>query len=136
LATRASRRAGGFTLIEVVVAFVLLTLVFSTAFEIFSQGLSRAGALDERSRALEVARSRLDDAGVEEKLREGVAAGGSEDPRFRWTTNVTRVDEGDPAHPPQSIYVLYRVDVKVDWRGGDAKDHSLEISTLQLANRP
>ena len=64
------RREQGFTLIEVVVAFVLLALVMSTAFEIFSAGLARAGQLEERSRALVVAQSRLASVGVEETLKE------------------------------------------------------------------
>ena len=129
-------RSAGFTLIEVVVAFVLLALVLSTGFEIFSQGLSRAGGLDERSRALEVARSALTDAGMEEVLKPGIAQGESQDPRFHWTRTITPYDESpDPNHPIQATYVLYRVDVKVDWRGGDGKDHALALSTLDLGPR-
>lgn len=128
--------ARGFTLIEVVVAFVLLTLVLSVGFEIFSTGLARAGALDERSRALEVAQSRLADAGMEEPLKEGQSQGEAQDPRFRWTTVVTPYEEGsDPAHPFKSTYQLFLVEVKVDWRGSDAKDHSLALATLELGNR-
>ncbi len=51
--TRPGRFSRGFTLIEVVVAFVLLGLVLSTGYEVFSEGLARAGALEERSRALD-----------------------------------------------------------------------------------
>ena len=130
---------GGFTLIEVVVAFVLLALVFSTAFEIFTQGLSRAGALEERSRALEVASSQLDGAGMEQPIAEGTASGEARDPRYRWTTTVTRYDEAsasDPDHPIVTPYQLYRVEVRVDWRGGDAKDHSLDMATLKLGTHP
>jgi general secretion pathway protein I len=135
---RRSGRQAGFTLIEVVVAFVLLALVFSTAFEIFSQGLSRAGALEERSRALEVASSQLADAGMEQPLADGTSSGEARDPRFRWTTSVTRYDEGsasDPDHPIVTPYQLYRIEVKVDWHGGDAKDHALTLATLKLGPR-
>jgi type II secretory pathway pseudopilin PulG len=72
----------------VVVAFVLLALVFSTAFEIFTQGLSRAGALEERSRALEVVSSQLAGAGMEQPLAEGTTSGESRDPRYRWTRAI------------------------------------------------
>jgi general secretion pathway protein I len=133
------RRDRGFTLIEVVVAFVLLALVFSTAFEIFTQGLSRAGALEERSRALEVVSSQLAGAGMEQPLAEGTTSGESRDPRYRWTTSVTRYDEAtaaDPNHPIVTPYQLYRVEVRVDWHGGDAKDHSLDMATLKLGARP
>lgn len=130
-------RTSGFTLIEVVVAFALLTLVFAVGFEIFSGGLARAGALDERSRALEVARSRQAVAGMEEPLKEGQAQGESADPRFRWTTTVTRFDVAqDAALSAMAPYVLYRVETRVDWHGTDEKDHALSLSTLQLGNKP
>jgi general secretion pathway protein I len=126
-----TRREAGFTLIEVVVAFVLLALVLSTGFEIFSRGLARAGAIEERSRALEVASSRLEDVGLDEPFAEGVTQGESRDPRFHWTRAIGRYEVGDdPNHPVMGPYVL------IDWRGSDGRDHSLGLSTLQLAQRP
>jgi prepilin-type N-terminal cleavage/methylation domain-containing protein len=49
------RRARGFTLIEVVVAFVLLSLVLATSYEIFSSGFARVADLEDYSRATVVA---------------------------------------------------------------------------------
>jgi general secretion pathway protein I len=134
---RAREKDRGFTLIEVVVAFVLLALVLSSAFEIFSTGLARAGALDERSRALLIAQSRLADVGIEEALKEGESRGESEDRAYQWTVTVTRSDEGaDPAKPaPSAIYSLYRIDVRVTWHGADTRDHALALSTLTIATR-
>ena len=133
---RPARRAAGFTLIEVVVAFVLLGLVLSVGFEIFSEGLARSGALEERSRALEVARSRLADAGAEQPLQEGASQGEADDPRFHWTTTVTAFDpSADPSRPVLTAYQLYHVAVRVDWRGADGKDHALALSTLGLGTR-
>ena len=131
-------RTSGFTLIEVVVAFALLTLVFAVGFEIFSGGLARAGALDERSRALEVARSHQAAAGMEEPLKEGQAQGEAADPRFRWTTTVTPYEvTHDPALPPvRASYGLYRVETRVDWQGADQKEHTISLATLQLGNKP
>jgi general secretion pathway protein I len=131
-------RTRGFTLIEVVVAFALLTLVFAVGFQIFSGGLARAGALDERSRALEVARSRLAVAGMEEPLKEGQSQGESADPRFRWTTTITPYEvTHDPSLPQvTAAYALYHIETRVDWHGGDEKEHSIELSTLQLGNKP
>ena len=126
----------GFTLIEVVVAFVLLALVMSTALEIFSAGLARAGRLDERSRALVIAQSRMAVVGVEETLKEGVTSGESEDRKFQWTVTVARTGEGeDPGKPAPSVYALYRIDVRVTWRGADTRDHSLALSTLGIWTR-
>lgn len=132
-----SRGQRGFTLIEVVVAFVLLTLVLAVSFEIFTTGMARAGNLDERARALVVAQSRLAIAGADEALKEGVTSGDTEDHRFQWTVNVTRVDGPDASgKAPASAYALYRVDVRVAWHGGDTRDHTLDLSTLSVGPKP
>ena len=129
-------REKGFTLIEVVVAFALLSLILVTTFEIFSAGFARAAYLDDYSRALVVAQSRLAAAGTEETLKEGEARGESEDHRFQWMVTIKRSDEGtDPSKTPPSVYALYRIDVTVAWRGSDAREHSLGLSTLGLWTR-
>ncbi|HET7548378.1 MAG TPA: type II secretion system protein [Usitatibacter sp.] len=131
-----SRREAGFTLIEIVVAFVLLGLVLSTGFQIFSEGMTRAAGLEERSKALEIASSHLADIGAEEPVKPGVAQGESRDPRFRWTATIDPYNEAlDPAHPVMSAYALYRIEVKVDWHGSDGKDRSLALATLKLGSR-
>ncbi len=133
---RARRTAAGFTLIEVVVAFVLLSLILATSFEIFSGGMRRAGDLDERARALAVAQSQLASAGTEVLFAEGETRGETEDRHFRWTTTITRSEEGtDPSRPVTSPYSLYRVDVKVEWRTADGRDQVLSLATLGLGSR-
>jgi general secretion pathway protein I len=133
---RCAKRAAGFTLIEVVVAFVLLTLVLATSFEIFTTGFARTSLLEDESRALLIAQSRLAAAGVEEPLKEGETRGESDDRRFQWTVNVRRSDEGtDPAKPAPSVYQLYRVDVLVTWQGADDRHRQLALSTLGLWTR-
>jgi general secretion pathway protein I len=134
--SRPATREAGFTLIEVVVAFVLLTLVLSVSFEIFSTGFSRTAQLEDQSRALLIAQSRLAAAGVEEMLKEGETHGDSEDHRFQWTVSVTRSDEGtDPSKPQPGVYQLYRIDVIVTWQGGDDRHRQLALSTLGLWTR-
>jgi general secretion pathway protein I len=136
---RTRSRQGGFTLIEVVVAFVLLALVLSVSFEIFSTGMARASELDDRARALVVAQSQLASTGAEEAIKEGVTSGTSEDRRFQWTTTVRRADDatlsGDGTIP-SSAYALYRVDVHVAWQGGDSRQHAVDLATLSVGPKP
>ena len=132
-------RERGFTLIEVVVAFVMLALVLSVSFEIFSRGMTRAGDLDDRANALVVAQSRLAATGAEEGVKEGVTTGESEDRRFQWTVNVQRADQLLPSSvgkPASSAFALYSVDVHVSWRGSDAKEHGLDLATLVAGTKP
>ncbi len=132
-------RQRGFTLVEVVVAFVLLTLVLSVSFEIFSRGMARAGDLEDRARALVVAQSRLALAGLEEGWKEGVTNGETEDRRYQWTVTVRRADEiatGTDGKPPSSTYALYRVDVHVAWHGADSREHAIDLATLATGAKP
>ena len=127
-------REGGFTLVEVVVAFVLLSMVLATGFELFTTGMRRAVDLEERAQALAIAQSRIAAAGVEENLKEGVASGQSEDGKYRWTVTVTRSAEGapEPHQPVQTAYGLYRIEAVVVWRGADERDHTFSLATLDL----
>lgn len=133
---RASSR--GFTLIEVVVAFVLLSTVLTLGFEIFSDGLRRTGELEDRSRAVIIAQSRLAGVGMEETLAEGQAQGQSEDRRFRWTVTISRHEEteGTPGQPLSTAYVLYRIEARVDWEGGDARPRSYSLASMRIGPRP
>jgi general secretion pathway protein I len=132
-----SRAQSGFTLIEVVVAFVMLALVLSVSFEIFSTGMARASDLEDRAQALVIAQSKLDSAGAEEALREGDVSGDSDDRRFQWTLSVRRHEEAaEPGKPPPTgTYQLFRVDSRVAWRGADTREHSLALATLSLGAR-
>ena len=134
MATR--RRQAGFTLIEVVVAFVLLTLVLSTGFELFTTGMRRAINLEERAAALAIAQSRLAAAGGEQVLGEGSATGQTDDGKYRWTSTITRSEEGaaDPNQPLHTAYGLYRIEVVVQWRGEDGRDHRFSLATLELGS--
>ncbi|HUP29689.1 MAG TPA: type II secretion system protein [Usitatibacter sp.] len=132
------RTERGFTLIEVLVAFVLLSLVLATGFEIFSTGLRRAGDLEGHSRAVMIAQTRLASAGLEEALREGVTQGESEDGKFHWTLDVKALqDEVAPGQPQPGpgTYLLYRIEAKVDWAAADTRPRSFALATLGIGTR-
>jgi general secretion pathway protein I len=135
---RQRRAQRGFTLLEVVVAFVLLSLTLVTVFQIFSTGLARAGDLGEYSRALVLAQSRLAIAGVEEKIEGAVETSGeTEDRKYRWQLTIQPYEEqAEPGAPqPQSSLVMYRVDAVVAWDGADGRKRDIRLSTLTLASK-
>ena len=133
---RSAKRDAGFTLIEVVVAFLLLSLVLAAGFEVFTTGMRRAIDLEERAMALTVAQSRLAMAGTEEDLKEGTSAGQTDDGKFNWTLSITRSEEGaaDKNQPLQTPYGLYRIEAVVTWRGSDQRDHTFSLATLELGS--
>lgn len=131
------RAQRGFTLIEIVVAFVLLALVLVTSFEIFTGGMRRASDLEDYSRALLIAQSKLAATGTEEPLKDGDVQGESEDRRFRWAVAVRRTEEGapEPGQPNNNPYALFRIDVRVAWVGADTRERSMALSTIALGSR-
>jgi len=131
-----SRSQSGFTLLEVVVAFVVLALVLTVVFEVFSTWLARTAALSERSQALAIAQSRLAAVGLEEAVKEGESAGQSEDRRFQWRVRIERYgDKPEVGAPLQSTYALYRAESSVNWVGADGRPQALALANLHLGPR-
>jgi general secretion pathway protein I len=131
-----ARKQTGFTLLEVVIAFVVLALTLSVVFEIFSTWLARTSDLSDRSQALAIARSRLAGVGIEEGLKEGEARGESGDRRYAWAVRVERYsDQSDAGPTPRSTYSLYRAEARVKWRGVDGREREIALSNLHLGPR-
>ena len=142
---RAARRngcanAGGFSLLEVLVAFVIVALVATALFRLFGGALANAAAASEWSRALLVAESRLAQASLAQPLREGSDQGSEYDGRIRWSANVAAYD---PPNTPDelarvsgtSLTRLYRVSVDVRFAADNGGERVLSLSTLRLAAR-
>lgn len=130
--------SGGFSLLEVLAAFVVLALVGTALFRIFSGALGNASLSDEYSRATLYAESRLASPGVETPLREGVQQGTSDDGKYSWTARV------EPYRTPGSTpdldatvelmpVRLWRIAVTVSWPGIAGSDRSIALATVRLA---
>ena len=93
----------GFSLLEVLVAFVILSLVATALFRLFSGALGNASAAEDYSRAVLVAESALATAAAAQPLRETTQTGSADDGRIAWTTRVV------PYSPPGVSADLERV---------------------------
>jgi len=130
--TPASR---GFSLIEVLVAFVILALALGVLMRIFAGGLNNIGTAEGYTRALAIAESRLAAAGIEAPLTEGENQGEDEQ-GFSWRTRVQRADDVPPPTEGISPAVdLFRVDVTVQWDQDRPKPRALTLTSLRLAAR-
>ena len=134
---RASR-ARGFSLLEVLAAFVILALVATALFRLFSASLQNAAASADWSRALLVAESQLDAAAAAQPLRENEDRGTEDNGRIRWATKVAAVRRR-PAWTPTSSAGRKR------WRcactasrwtctfdGDNGKERTLSLATIRL----
>jgi general secretion pathway protein I len=138
--TRHARIARGFSLLEVLVAFVILALVGTALFGLFGGALRNAASAEDWSRAMLVAQSRLVEAANAQPLREGTAAGTDADGRIVWQTSVAPYIVPDPNPELERIsdsmaIRLYRVTVDVRFPGDDGRDRALSLATVKLGPR-
>lgn len=137
---RARRAHAGFSVLEVLVAFVIVALVVTALFRLFGGALGNAAAADEWSRAVSVAQSRLALAAAAQPLRETSDAGADESGTLRWRTSVLPYvpPDVDPdverASEPMSTR-LYRIRVDVSFAGGDGRERNVSLSTLKIGER-
>ena len=126
----------GFSLLEVLVAFIILALVLGVLMRIFSGALGNIGAAEQYSRAVAIAESKLAAMGVEAPLEEG-ESGGEADDGYAWQATVQRFDTGTSSVDDTVQGVgLYRVEVVVNW-GDDARTpRRLRLVTLRTAATP
>ncbi len=133
------RWAGGFSLLEVLVAFVILTLTVTALFRLFSGALNNASAADDYSRAVLVAESVLAEAAAQ-PLRESAQQGTSDEGRIEWTTRVAPyvapgvspdVERASESMPTR----LYRVSVDVTFPSPAGGRRTLALSTTRIGAR-
>lgn len=131
------RASAGFSLLELLVAFVILALALSVMMQIFSGGLRNAGLADDYGRAILLAESRLAELGVQPTEGE---AEGEFDGKYRWHSTIRPwVDAADTiGMGAQPLPVrLMEIEVRVAWgEQGGSRSREVGLSTLQLAYAP
>lgn len=135
-----TRREAGFTILEVLAAFVLLAVTLAVLLQMFSGGLRDAQLADEYARAVMIAQSRLAQLTAAEKISEGTSTGFDEP--FAWTLSVSPYDErqepdaGGQAQAEYSLRVrLLRVESKVSWQAADGRNRDVRLTSLVLSPR-
>jgi len=136
--TRLTTRAAGFSLLEVLAAFVILALVGTALFRLFSGALGNATLADEYSRATLYAESRLAAVSVEAPLKESTLQGNSDDGRYAWTAVIAQytppgsTPDLDNAAPAMAVR-LWKLAVTVTWPGAPGNERSIALSTVRVA---
>lgn len=132
-----ANKSRGFTLLEVMLAFVVFALSFAAVLEILAGSMrSVTQASDETEVAL-LAQSLMDTVGTEIPVEEGQFSGTSMD-RYNWNLNISLYasTEGNEssAHTQElaelSGVELYYVDLNIDWRAG-IRDRQMHFGTVR-----
>jgi general secretion pathway protein I len=147
IANPKSRIPRGFTLVELVAAFVIFAIGFGVLLQILSTCLHTTAQSSDYTRVALWAQSLLDTQGVGETLKEG-SYSGKFDERYRWQLNVQKMpspEEPAAAAPapgnalmpqvdmapvgPNNID-LYQLELVVSW-GGYYLTHNARFVTLR-----
>jgi general secretion pathway protein I len=139
------RRARGFTLLEVMLAFVIFALSFATVLEIMAASMQSVGRAKDDTEVALLAQTLMDQVGTEIPVEEGEYSGTNMD-RYQWKMGISLYDASSETErqgmssqelADLSGIELYRVDLYVDWETG-RRERNLHFSTIHsvLANRP
>lgn len=131
----ARRTQGGFTLIEVIVAFALLALALTLLLGTLSGATRQVRQAEDGTRAALHAQSLLAQLGVGEPLQPGRQQGQLDGGRYQWTLQVApyRDPLAARAQIEPSAPQLLDVQLEIRWGGRDAQ--ALRWHTLRLAPR-
>jgi general secretion pathway protein I len=128
-------RQGGFTLIEAIAAFVLLSLFLGILMSALSTAMRQTVRAEQESLAAQWAQSKLDLVGIGEKLETGDSNGRFDD-AFEWRMTVEEYEpvRDEPLEVPLDPATLgmnlYRVDLVVAW-GRGASEREAHFTTLR-----
>lgn len=138
----APARQSGFSLIEMVAAFVVFALGMAVLMGILSASIRNARLAADYTQAALWAQSGLDVAGIGEELEEGHKSGKFDD-EFRWELDIVKYEpppiEGQPASAAAADtesftgIELYKLDLVVSW-GATRNPRSAHFTTLRAVN--
>lgn len=138
----------GFTLLEVMLAFVIFALSFATVLEIMAGSMRSVRRASDDTEVALLAQSLMELVGTEIPIEEGGYSGTGMD-RYDWKMDITLYDTGGETEGNTGVggmstqeladlsgIELYRVDLYVDWATG-RRQRELHFSTIRsiLANR-
>lgn len=127
-----AREEGGFTLLEVLVAFAVLAVAMTAILQAFGGGLDATRRSEAAGEALAAARSLLDRVGTELPIVPGLRSGGSA-AGPSWSVEIARRKSAlDSLPEAEWSYALFDVTVSVSMPG----TAPVSLATVRLAPEP
>jgi len=125
------KKQSGFTLLEVLIAFTMLAVIFATVMEIIAGSARNTRKASDNTMVALLAQSKLDELGLLEKLEEG-STNGDFDDYTSWSLEVVPFDvpyEGDVSQDFSVIELMEITLLVTTNRGGRQRD--TEFKTLR-----
>lgn len=128
------RTQQGFSLIEVIAAFLIFAVGFGVLLQILTSSLRVAHLSENYTQATLWAESKLDSVGVGEMIEEG-SDQGTFDNGYRWDMNVQQIQPPDVAGGvDENLPIdLYQVSLTVAW-GAPGRERSTRFETIRAVD--
>lgn len=130
----ASSKQQGFSLLEVLVAFVVMGLVVGVLLQLFGSSMRGVALSAEYSFAVQVAESRMAAIGNEIEVEEGSVSGEEKGSGYRWEVVMEALEPDEKMEKVPLPLQLYRVEVIVTWKSGD-KPREFHLSSLRFGEK-
>jgi len=130
---------GGFTLLELLLAFLVFALSFATVLQILAGSMRNTVRAREYTEAALTAQSVMEQLGIEIPIQTGTATGG-ESGDYRWDLEIFPYDGAGDAHSVELAELtgieLLQIDLQVSW-GEPPREQTSQFSTVRamLVNR-
>ena len=132
--SRSPRRAAGFTLVEVLLAFVIFALSFAVVLEILAASMRSTVRAQGATEAALLGQSLMDRVGTEIPIAEGSLAGTAPG-GYRWELVISPYEatEDNLRHlelAEMTGTLLYWVDLHIEW-GDDVRRYDTSFTTVK-----
>jgi len=125
-------KQNGFTLLETLVAMMILSIALVIIFQQFSGALNAGHISESYTRAVWHAREKMDELLLYETLSEDIQEGDFED-EYRWRYRIEQVKSDSGLN--LEGFASFTITVWVSWEQG-RNTKQVDISTLALAKSP
>lgn len=139
------KRARGFTLLEVMLAFTILAVAMGLLLGMLSRGLGQVRMSQDETEATLHAQSLLDQVGVVDAVQPGETSGNFDSGRYRYRMATTEIEDPSPASVLPTAVLdaatavnapkIYRIALDVSWGPADAP-RELKFVTLRARSPP
>lgn len=126
------RHSLGYTLIEVLVAMMILSMSLTVLLQIFSTGLRNVEVSSDYTRAVIIAEARLAETNAAATLQLGEYSG-TEDDLFNWTRTIEDYVVSADREITELPVSAYQVTVAVEWEHA-GRVRQIRLSSVRLAS--
>jgi len=125
-----NQAAKGFTLIETLVAMMVLAICLGIIFQLFSGGLGLARVSEDYTRAAFLAKERMEEVLLFPELTPG-EENGEFDEIYRWQVNIEHFPAVSEEESEKPIVYTFAIKVMVLWQDGpDQRDLTIQTVTI------